>query len=256
MFCDKSFLIFKTRIKSSLSQEVNEVSETNGMVDVFLIRMWIDNIDKEVKQEIWKFLYGYDTNEFLCQDSGYIRKNSGMKLSRNCFIIPENHFLTVKTFFTERSVKFDILGGVKTEHAGRYIVSYERMAFWTVLCFAHLMNSPLEIIIHPEEDKHLPVINTEIYDKPAKFSLRCANIVAAKYCTNYSGGGEEQLRWILEFMKKYNVEYSIKKVGEMEGFEGNREEVTAFYEFASYAVKVMPNEVFSIYLRNILKSNH
>ncbi len=57
-------------------------------------------------------------------------------------------------------------------------------------------------------------------------------------------------------MKKYNMEYSTKIVGEIEGFEENREEVTAFYEFASYAVKVMPNEVFSIYLRNILKPNH
>ncbi len=55
------------------------MSKTNGLVDAFLIRMWIDNIAKEVKQEIWKFLYGYDTNEFLCQDSGFIRKNGEVK---------------------------------------------------------------------------------------------------------------------------------------------------------------------------------
>jgi hypothetical protein len=223
------------------------------LVDMVLVRYWAGRLEEEDRKKLWQFLYGYNTNKFLCQDNGYLRENGGMKLSRNCFMIPEDSFESVEIQFNKYKVVFDILGKIKAEPARRYIVSYKRMAIWTVLSFAYLMRLPLEILIHPVKGETLSVINSEIYEEPAKFSLKTANLVAARYCTNFSGGGEEQLRWALEFVKKHDVEHSARLAEEGENFKDWRSEDTAFYDFATHAVNHLPDEPFSFYLKQHLK---
>ncbi len=223
------------------------------LVDMLLVRYWAGRLEEEDRQKLWQFLYGYDTNEFLCQDNGYVRENGGMKLSRNCFMIPEDSFESVEIQLNKYKVVFDILGKIKAEPARRYIVSYERMAIWTVLSFAHLMDFPLEILIHPVKDETLYVINSEIYEEPARFSFKSANLVAARYCTNFGVGGDEQFRWALEFVKKHGVEYSTRLAGAREDFKNWKSEDTAFYDFASHAAKLLPDEPFSYYLRQRLR---
>jgi|Deesub1362B_J571_1020462.scaffolds.fasta_scaffold01012_14 hypothetical protein len=45
------------------------------LVDMVLVRYWAGRLEEEDRQKLWQFLYGYDTNEFLCQDNGYVREN-------------------------------------------------------------------------------------------------------------------------------------------------------------------------------------
>jgi hypothetical protein len=168
-------------------------------------------------------------------------------------MIPEDSFDTVEIRLNKYKVVFDILGKIKAEPARRYIVSYERIAIWTVLSFAYLMNLPLEILVHPVKGETLSVINSEIYEEPAKFSFKTANLVAARYCTNFSGGGEEQLRWVLEFVKKHDVEYSARLAEVGEDFKDWKSEGTAFYDFAMHVPNLLPNESFSYYLKQRLK---
>ncbi len=210
-------------------------------VDAYIIRLWDES------EKINEFLFGYKNNELLCQDNGFVRRHGGRKISKDMFIIPAEHFEAVKSELEEEKIAYSIVSKIMCEKSCRYIVSFARESVYLLPAFAKIVNRPLEILVHPE-DEELPVINKKLYDKPSRFSLKCENVVSANYCTNYSYGGWDAMRIALNFIEKYNIDYDIKISDE----KLTKEDKMPFYELSLYIIRKFPDEEFTPYLKKFV----